>query len=123
MSLNFVADNITVAKALREIAAHAFDYPIAPWDSLAPIAQEEWIKRADLVIQLCRVSKPSTEYRMFGHWQRVRKIKGSSWQGPIVGFYSTQLTPSGYCVMSEREYGNVQVYPEAALEALPSDLT
>lgn len=53
--------------------------------------------------------------------QRVRKIKGSSWQGPIVGFYSTVLTPVGYCVESEREPGSVQIYPESALELVPEE--
>ena len=48
--------------------------------------------------------------------QRVRKIKGSQWQGQIVGFYSTDLTPSGYAVESEVHKGSVQIYPENALE-------
>jgi hypothetical protein len=56
--------------------------------------------------------------RKFALRQRVRKVKGSSWQGPVVGFYSTELTPIGYCVESEREPGSVQLYPEAALEAV-----
>lgn len=47
---------------------------------------------------------------------RVTKRKGSSWQGAIVGYYSTNLTPRGYAVESEREPGSVQIYPEAALE-------
>ncbi len=51
--------------------------------------------------------------------QRVRKIKGSSWQGPVRGFYGTELTPEGYVVESERERGSVQVYPASALEAVP----
>ena len=54
----------------------------------------------------------------FSLGQRVRKIKGSSWQGRVVGFYSTELTPMGYAVESEREPGSVQIYPEAALEAV-----
>jgi hypothetical protein len=49
---------------------------------------------------------------------RVRKIKGASWQGRVVGFYSTKLTPEGYAVESEREPGSVQIYPAAALEAV-----
>lgn len=49
---------------------------------------------------------------------RVRKRKGSSWQGHVVGYYSTYLTPCGYAVESEREPGSVQIYPKAALEAL-----
>lgn len=54
-----------------------------------------------------------------GAWNlgvRVRKISGSSWQGKVVGYYSTELTPFGYCVESEREPGSVQIYPEKALE-------
>lgn len=47
---------------------------------------------------------------------RVCKISGSSWQGLIVGTYSTTLTPEGYCVESEREPGSVQIYPAKALE-------
>lgn len=49
---------------------------------------------------------------------RVRKRSGSSWQGRIVGWYSTSLTPIGYAVESEREPGSVQIYPAAALEAV-----
>lgn len=59
--------------------------------------------------------------RKFHMGQRVRKIKGSSWQGYVCGFYSTALTPIGYDVESERESGSVQLYPEAALEAVPED--
>ena len=59
--------------------------------------------------------------RRFSLKDRVRKHKGSSWQGHVVGFYSTELNPFGYCVESEREPGNVQVYPEAALELVPEE--
>lgn len=52
----------------------------------------------------------------FSIGDRVKKIRGSSWQGRIVGFYSTTLTPEGYCVESDREPGSVQIYPAAALE-------
>lgn len=47
---------------------------------------------------------------------RVRKRTGSSWQGTVVGFYITNLTPEGYCIESERELGSVQIYPRLALE-------
>ena len=50
---------------------------------------------------------------------RVRKKRGSSWQGRVVGYYSTSLTPIGYCVESEREPGSVQIYPQDALEKVP----
>lgn len=48
---------------------------------------------------------------------RVRKTKGSQWQGTVVGTYSTALTPEGYAVESGTELGSVQIYPAAALEA------
>lgn len=50
---------------------------------------------------------------------RVRKKRGSSWQGRIVGWYRTTLTPVGWAVESEREPGSVQIYPEHALELVP----
>ena len=59
---------------------------------------------------------PTTNLWKFSMNQRVRKTKGSSWQGRIVGWYSTNLTPRGYCVESENEWGSVQIYPEGALE-------
>lgn len=34
----------------------------------------------------------------------------------MVGEYSTELTPEGYAVESEREPGSVQIYPASALE-------
>lgn len=58
---------------------------------------------------------------LFRLGDRVRKIRGSSWQGHVVGFYETGLTKIGYCVESEREPGSVQIYPEAALEPVPPD--
>jgi len=54
--------------------------------------------------------------RKFRLGERVTKIKGSSWTGRVVGFYSTELTPLGYAVESETERGSVQIYPEAALK-------
>ena len=50
--------------------------------------------------------------------KRVRKKSGSNWQGLIVGFYSTDLTPEGYAVESEKEKGSVQIYPRKALELI-----
>lgn len=50
----------------------------------------------------------------------VRKKSGGWWHGRVVGFYSTELTPVGYCVESYYERGSVQIYPEKALE--PWDL-
>ena len=44
----------------------------------------------------------------------VEKIKGSEWEGKVVGFYSTSLTPRGYAVESSAHAGSVQIYPESA---------
>ncbi len=52
----------------------------------------------------------------FGLGERVRKKSGAAWQGYIVGWYSTKLTPEGYAVESEAHPGSVQIYPVAALE-------
>lgn len=58
---------------------------------------------------------PEMPGRKFQLGQRVTKTKGSSWNGRVVGFYSTAMTPIGYAVESEREPGSVQIYPEGAL--------
>ena len=52
----------------------------------------------------------------FKKGDKVRKTKGSKWQGKIVGQYSTALTPNGYAVESDTEIGSVQIYPASALE-------
>jgi len=52
---------------------------------------------------------------------RLRKKSGSSWQGKVVGFYSTDFTPIGYAIESEREPGSVQIYPERALERVADE--
>ncbi len=57
----------------------------------------------------------------FNIGDRVRKVKGSEWQGFVVGVYRTELTPEGYCVESESHKGSVQIYPESALELVPDD--
>lgn len=54
----------------------------------------------------------------FGLGDRVRKKSGAAWQGHVVGWYSTQLTPEGYAVESEFHPGSVQIYPVAALERM-----
>jgi len=58
----------------------------------------------------------SDDHNNFDPGDLVRKTKGSCWEGRIVGFYSTQLNPYGYCVESTAHPGSVQIYPAAALE-------
>lgn len=52
----------------------------------------------------------------FKKGDHVRKKSGSEWQGYIVGWYSTELTPEGYAVESNTHKGSVQIYPANALE-------
>jgi hypothetical protein len=59
--------------------------------------------------------------RKFKLHDRVSKTRGSSWTGRVCGFYSTSLTPIGYCVESENEPGSVQIYPEGALKLATHD--
>ena len=56
------------------------------------------------------------EMSTFALGDRVRKKSGAAWQGCVVGWYSTTLTPEGYAVESEAHPGSVQIYPVAALE-------
>jgi len=49
---------------------------------------------------------------------RVKKKSGSEWQGRIVGWYSTKLTPLGFAVESDSHAGSVQIYPATALEVI-----
>jgi R67 dihydrofolate reductase len=46
----------------------------------------------------------------------MRKIKGNSWRGKVVDYYSSEYNLCAYCIESMAEPGNVQVYPAAALE-------
>lgn len=52
----------------------------------------------------------------FALGDRVRKKSGAAWQGQVVGWYCTKLTPEGYAVESESHPGSVQIYPVNALE-------
>jgi dihydrofolate reductase (trimethoprim resistance protein) len=62
-----------------------------------------------------RQAWPDT-HRTFRMGDKVRKVRGSQWHGWVVGWYSTELTPEGYAVESDRERGSVQIYPASALE-------
>jgi hypothetical protein len=56
--------------------------------------------------------------RKFAIGEYVTKTKGSKWEGKVVGFYSTELTPEGYAVESSVHKGSVQIYPREALERI-----
>lgn len=50
----------------------------------------------------------------------LRKHSGAWWEGRVVGFYSTVQTPCGYNLQLDRPNGPTQIYPEAALEPVPT---
>lgn len=52
----------------------------------------------------------------FQYGDVVKKKSGSEWSGTVVGFYSTEQTPEGYAVESDKHKNTVQIYPLAALE-------
>lgn len=63
----------------------------------------------------------STTHTKFRIGDLVFKTKGAGWMGHVVGFYSTELTPEGYCVESVCHAGSVQIYPAAVLEKTRPD--
>lgn len=50
----------------------------------------------------------------------LRKHSGAWWQGRVVGFYSTDQTPHGYNLQLNIPNGPTQIYPESALEPVPT---
>ena len=57
-------------------------------------------------------------HRTYALGDYVMKKSGPEWEGRVVGFYSTQLTPEGYAVESLAHAGSVQIYPVGALQCL-----
>lgn len=86
-----------------------------PYSYTKPDDDGDYVTYTDALTALA--SPQPDALRKFKIGDRVRKKSGSSWNGRVVGFYSTKLTPIGYAVESEREPGSVQIYPEAALES------
>lgn len=98
----------------KKILAHMFEIGlVAP----SPTYQEKRLAWAYVKeLEARAVIAAETKFKL---GDRVQKIRGSSWRGPVVGFYSTAFTPIGYCVESENEPGSVQVWPEVAVAAMP----
>jgi hypothetical protein len=125
----------TAIAALRERIAQPFDgeWPNCKacggnmWNCAAchpsvRLAQPEqepevWKQRYDT---LCSQAPPAQPKGKFAIGDSVHKISGSQWTGRVVGTYSTELTPEGYCVESIAHPGSVQIYPAAALEPAPA---
>lgn len=58
----------------------------------------------------------------FKRGDHVRKIKGSEWEGTVVGeYYNPDLDHYGVCVLSNAHKGSIQIYPEAALELVEQE--
>jgi dihydrofolate reductase (trimethoprim resistance protein) len=75
----------------------------------------EDICRAILDAALAKIPRAEWPKGRFKPGDLVAKSKGSQWHGRVVGWYSTDLTPIGWCVESSSERGSVQIYPDAAL--------
>jgi hypothetical protein len=88
------------------------------WDHVQAMEMVHFIEDHSAAILAALRSAEGAPTRLFALYQRVEKKFGSSWQGRVVGFYSTALTPVGYAVESEREPGAVQIFPEAALQSM-----
>lgn len=87
-----------------------------------PIDRDQRMQAAAAIRRLCRDTSPRPPWSRFAYGERVRKHSGSSWQGRVVGWPSTAgRTPQGLAVESEREPGNVQIYPEHLFEAVPEE--
>jgi hypothetical protein len=88
---------------------------------LADDAEDQALEAHEMLVRLAAAREALAGKRepKFQRGDRVRKTSGSSWQGEVVGEYSTALTPEGYAVESEREPGSVQIYPAKALELVP----
>lgn len=96
---------------LVALTSCAVGYTLGRYDGFAKASrlwQDKFIKRS--------VYPATSKYQFH---DRVTKISGSSWTGRVCGFYSTALTPIGYCIESDTETGSVQVYPEKALKEAP----
>lgn len=63
-----------------------------------------------------KITRDNEDNYKFSIGDMVHKPKGSNWHGTVVGYYSTNFTPEGYCVESFFEKSSVQIYPASALE-------
>jgi len=92
-----------------------------------PVAYYKYIARSALAARKDQSWEFAPSAMQFAHpaddgWPNgtiVRKKSGSWWEGRVVGRYSTEQTPDGYCVQLDRPNGPVQIYPASALEVSP----
>jgi len=110
-----------IAKIIADLMRR---YPESDWERMIDCyyaTDDKAIKRGirTLVKHMWKTKSKMSHFdnhTKFELGDRVRKTKGSDWRGRVVGFYSTDLNPEGYCVESDAHPGSVQIYPAAALE-------
>ena len=100
----------------KEFLAFMADCPHRKTPSTLETAFWAWLKIEESLELPFLADKNKSSSGKFAFGSHVRKKSGSEWQGYIVGWYSTGLTPTGYAVESESHLGSVQIYPESALE-------
>ena len=100
----------------QEFLAFMTECPYRKTPSTLEVAFWAWLKIEESLELPFLADKNKSDGQKFAFGSLVRKKSGSEWQGYIVGWYSTKLTPTGYAVESETHAGSVQIYPESALE-------
>ena len=99
-----------------EFLAFMVDCPHRKTPEIMQTAFWAWLKIEESLELPFLADKNKSSSGKFAFGSLVRKKSGSEWQGEIVGWYSTGLTPEGYAVESETHKGSVQIYPVNALE-------
>ena len=100
----------------QEFLSFMVDCPHRKTPSTLETAFWAWLKIEESLEMPFLADKNKSGSGKFAFGSLVRKKSGSEWQGEVVGFYSTTLTPEGYAVESETHAGSVQIYPVNALE-------
>ena len=100
----------------QEFLAFMTECPHRKTPSTMETAFWAWLKIKESLELPFLADKNKNSSGKFAFGSHVRKKSGSEWQGYIVGWYSTGLTPTGYAVESETHKGSVQIYPVNALE-------
>ena len=103
----------------QEFLAFMVGCPHRKTPSTLEVAFWAWLKIEESLELPFLADKNKSDGQKFAFGSHVRKKSGSEWQGYIVGWYSTGLTPTGYAVESQSHAGSVQIYPESALELVP----
>lgn len=99
--------------AFEWLRQQVFDAATPRERALAAVALEAWHELATKMNNFTEDNKPQPKFKL---GDVVTKTHNSEWIGTVVGTYSTELTPEGYCIESKFHRGAVQIYPAHALE-------